>query len=390
MRNDVARAGDNTSEKRRVAIVVTTIFQPDFLSNYANNILEFGHEDHTTIYVVGDRKTPESCGEEAARQRTRGVNARYLSLAEQERYMARFPDLAAEIPVDSDNRRNVGFIMAVEEGADVIVSIDDDNYCLPGVDFVGGHLQCGLNVTESEAIGTGGWFNICSLLEVEPCGELLYPRGFPYALRGEGTGAVVGPASGRVAINVGLWQRDPDVDAIGRLYGNPQVGGLRDRSVLLAAGVRSPINTQNTALTREAMAAYYYVRMGTPLRGMKIDRFGDIFSGYFAQWCADSVGERVRVGSPMVDHRRNRHNLLVDLWHELAGIMMLEDLAAFLTQPAERSASYPEAYRLLSRRLEEVVHGLEGFIWTDESRDYFRRVGSNMRTWVDVYEEIAR
>lgn len=376
-------------DRRSVAIVVTTIFPLRFLPDYTDNILKFGHADHTTIYVIGDQKTPESCAGEAAQQARRGVDVRYLPLKAQADYMARFPELRDEIPINSDNRRNVGFLVALEEGAEVVISIDDDNFCYPDVDFVGEHMRCGTSSTCDEAVGDGGWFNICSLLESEPCAESLYPRGFPYGRRIPGTSGLGGDTTGRVAINVGLWARDPDVDAIGRLYANPQVSRWNGREVLLGPAVRTPINTQNTALSREAMAAYYYVRMGVPLQGMRIDRFGDIFSGYFAQRCAEAVGDRIRVGGPVVDHRRNRHDLLVDLWHELAGIMIIEDLDGFLTSPAEPASSYPEAYRSLSHDLEEVTQRLQGFIWTDETRAYFRKISSIMRIWADAYEEVT-
>ena len=66
----------------------------------------------------------------------------------------------------------------------------------------------------------------------------------------------------------------------------------------------TPVNTQNTALHRDAIPAYYYVRMGFPVKGMVIDRFGDIWSDYFLQRCAQQAGEVVRVGPPVADHRR--------------------------------------------------------------------------------------
>lgn len=381
----------SSCDRRRTVIVVTTIYPLFFLEGYSNNLLKYGHSDHTTILVVGDKKTPTLCNDQAIEQRRRGIDVRYLSLSIQEDYLQRFPDLACEIPINSDNRRNVGFLMALEEGADVVVSIDDDNYCLPDVDFVGEHLKhCGTTVKAHEAVGHNGWFNLCSLLQTESCSELLYPRGFPYRLRDIKSGTVANPTIGKTSINVGLWLRDPDVDAIGRLYANSQISCWNSQQVLLGKGVRSPVNTQNTALTKEAMAAYYYVLMGAPLRGMKIDRFGDIFSGYFVQWCAEAVGDRVCVGGPVTDHRRNQHNLLMDLWNELAGIMMLEDLSVFLSDPTPPASSYLDAYRILTKRLDAVIDNLEGFIWTDESRQYMHKVASIMRTWADVYQAICR
>jgi hypothetical protein len=373
----------------RTAITTTTIFPLDFLDAYADNLLRFGHEGDTTIYVAGDRKSPRGCEAQAAECRARGIDARFLSIDAQHDFLNRFPDLAAIIPENTDNRRNVAYLAALADGADVVISIDDDNYCLGDIDFVGEHGRVGSECTEPEAVGADGWFNLCTFLETEPPLASLYPRGFPYSRRRPGTDAVAGAAAGRVAVNVGLWLLDPDADAIGRLQDRPHVRAWDGRTALLGHGVRSPINTQNTALTRDAMAAYYYVRMGAQLRGLVLDRYGDILSGYFLQVCAEAVGDRVRIGGPVVEHRRHAHDLLVDLYHELAGIMVMEELAEFFSSVQLPGESYLTAYRALSRELESFVAEREGFIWAEETRAYFREVARSMRIWADVAAELG-
>ena len=190
-------------------------------------------------------------------------------------------------------------------------------------------------------------------------------------------------------MNVGLWKGDPDSDAIARLYCRPRIESFDGREVVLGRGVRCPINTQNTALSRAAMAAYYFIRMGDVVRGMKVDRYGDIFSGYFVQVCADAVGDGIRIGSPLADHRRNQHNLLVDLYQELACIMILEDLSKFLTSVKLPGDSYAAAYRSLATQMEDFIGRQEGFVWQPETRDFFRKNAQNMRAWVDVVESFG-
>ena len=153
---------------------------------------------------------------------------------------------------------------------------------------------------------------------------------------------------------------------------------------MLSKRTRCPINTQNTALSREAMAAYYYIRMGVPLGGMRLDRFGDIFSGYFVQICSSAVGDRIRIGSPIAEHRRNVHNLLVDLYNELAGIMILEDMADFLINIQLPSDSYINAYRKLASKLIDFSTEQTGFIWTEETKSFFEDMSKCMAIWVDV------
>lgn len=373
---------------RKVTICTTTIFAIDeFLKAYVQNIKAFGSARDVSILIAGDNKSPAGCVQAAEQYRQQGVDVRFLTLDWQIDYLKRFPDLASIIPENSDNRRNVAYLLALEEGADVIISVDDDNFPSANQDFVGQHLAVGTQETLPEAIGKDGWFNLCSLLLPE-AGQVqdvrLYPRGFPYKKRQRGT-EFVGPKSfGQIGVNVGLWMLDPDTDAIGRLYAAPWIASWDRRSVLLKSGVRCPINTQNTAISREAMAAYYYVRMGVPLRGMRLDRFGDIFSGYFLQVCADAVGDRIKIGAPLTEHRRNAHNLLVDLYNELAGIMILEDMADFLRGTSLPGDSYLSAYKALSHRLESFATMQRGFIWQEETRNYFKTIGKYMRIWADV------
>ncbi|HVG24851.1 MAG TPA: hypothetical protein VND45_11900, partial [Thermoanaerobaculia bacterium] len=113
----------------RVAIVVTTIFEPRFLDGYVENLRRFGHEE-TELIVIIDRKTPATVAERCAHHRRAGMTVLCPTLEEQEAFLARFPTMRGRVPYDSDNRRNIGFLMALDRGAEVLISIDDDNYVL--------------------------------------------------------------------------------------------------------------------------------------------------------------------------------------------------------------------------------------------------------------------
>jgi hypothetical protein len=149
-----------------------------------------------------------------------------------------------------------------------------------------------------------------------------------------------------------------------------------------------PINTQNTALIRDAIPAYYYVRMGHPVGGMKLDRFGDIFSGFFVQKCVQAMGHVVRIGSPVVEHRRSPHNLYKDLWHELAGMVVIDDMLPLLEAPLPPANSYSEAALALADRIEAWVSERQGFLWDNELRQYFLNVSQNMRLWTAACREL--
>jgi hypothetical protein len=61
----------------------------------------------------------------------------------------------------------VSILYAYEQGCDVIIAIDDDNYVLPGTDFVGTHLA-GLSLQENpltSLCSSSGWLNVCKYLK---------------------------------------------------------------------------------------------------------------------------------------------------------------------------------------------------------------------------------
>lgn len=381
---------------RRFDIVVTTIFEPAWLAGYLDNIRLHGHTDAVTIRIICDRKTPAGVYEAANAAVSRGFQVDCPNLIEQETYLNRLGVPQDFIPWNTDNRRNLGYLRAWESGADVLISIDDDNYCRSESDFITAHSvvgqPCGA-FREVKLASGSEWLNICSLLHGD-YDTPIYARGFPYSARGGGQTAELGELRGPLAdqlvvANAGLWLDDPDVDAISRLALRPLVNSADDINAILGPDVWSPINTQNTALHRSAIPAYYYIRMGFPLRGMRIDRFGDIWSGYFLQACARAVGEAVRVGAPVADHHRQTHNLFLDLHQELAGIVLTEDLLPWLRELKLASDNYTGAYAELADALAEQADRFTGFIWDDGGRAFLRETAMHMRTWLRTIQMLA-
>ena len=372
----------------RVAIVVTTIFEPRFLDGYMENLRRFGHEGAELIVII-DRKTPASVAERCEHHRREGMRVLCPTLHEQETFLARFPSMAGRIPYNTDNRRNVGFLMALDRGADVLISIDDDNFVLDDVDFVGEHLVTGRTIDLEELESSDRWFNICSLLHSSTKDEI-FPRGFPYfARRNERTIRREPAGAARVALNAGLWLSDPDVDAMTRLTQAPRIASAEPHSIRLGGGTWTPINTQNTSIARDAIAAYYYVRMGFSLGGLRIDRYGDILSGYLLAKCVKTRGEAIRIGSPVADHRRTPHNLFKDLYHELAGMVLLDDLLPWLLELRIDGSSYRELYASLADALEAKAPSMSGFVWDEGGRDFLIETAEHMRAWLEAVSVIG-
>jgi hypothetical protein len=186
--------------------------------------------------------------------------------------------------------------MALEKGCDYLISIDDDNLCLEGRSFLEDHAVVCAGTRELESVYTStGWFNVLSLMEVTPSN--VYPRGFPYRFRHLPVETCWRSEMGVVHWNSGLWLQDPDLDAATWLVSPANAQSFRGRSVVLGRDTWSPLNTQNTAIHRDAAVAFYFVRMGHALAGMPTGRWGDILSGYLSQACMRHLGYRVRVGT---------------------------------------------------------------------------------------------
>ncbi|HUC52691.1 MAG TPA: hypothetical protein VMR90_01515 [Candidatus Cybelea sp.] len=366
----------------RASLVVTTIFEPTVLEQYHANFKKYGHLDQVEVILIADRKTPPSARQACEKMSARGLRCLCPALEEQEKFLRRLGLDPAIVPYDSDNRRNIGYLMALEAGSDFLLSIDDDNYCIESHDFFGEHSIVTAKPGELEqAESATGFLNICEMLDWATSARP-YPRGFPYFARHKAEDWKIKKGQADIHVNAGLWLIDPDVDAITWLVSSPRVKGFAGRSLVLGQKSWAPVNTQNTALRREVIPAYYFIRMGYPISGTMIDRYGDIFSGYFAQACVKHLGGAVRFGSPLVDHKRNSHNYLKDAGREWACIVLLEDILPWLREVKLEGKTYSEVFESLSYQLEDAVENFQGSMWSDPARGYFHQVGYHMRAWL--------
>jgi hypothetical protein len=289
----------------KIFLVVTTIGDGNFLDSYVKCIIRDGFLEDVSIICIPDLKTPKKLYKKCEEIKKQGISIFCPTVEQQDAFLDKLGSIKQIIPYNSDNRRNIGFLMAFEKGCEVLISVDDDNFPHPSGPFFKEHSIVNQKVKMEAVNSSNGWFNVCDLMEVEP--QTTYPRGFPYHKRHKHPELVSEIEEGVIHINVGLWLGHPDIDAVSCLYAPAKSKAFKGRSVLLGENTWSPINTQNTAIARDAIGAYYFLRMGYPVMGVPIDRDGDIFSGYFVQACARHLGYRIRIGTPVVNHIRNTH-----------------------------------------------------------------------------------
>lgn len=209
-------------------------------------------------------------------------------------------------------RRNIALLEAVAWGADIIVSIDDDNIPLDRDYF--NIFKNILNAYSFSGLKVGQyWFDPGNLL-VPPARH----RGFPF----NSNMLNVVPVTGvRAGVAAGMCLGDPDVSAITRMS-HPMVPSVTELArVGVVVGLRcwTVFNSQNTAFIRE-LAPTMFMPPG-------VGRYDDIFASLIAQRIMGEKNLHVHFGQPFIWQQRNAHNLLNDLKAEIFGMENIRLLA---------------------------------------------------------------
>jgi hypothetical protein len=363
-------------------IVFTTINHPGILQDLRENLHRYGHLDEVKVWVVGDRKTPASAATLATEISALGLETIYFGVDEQDKWGKRFP-LYPLIPYNTDGRRVFGYLRALEDGCETMISIDDDNFPTDD-DFIGFHRRTGQVWQEPLVKEESGFHNICEYLAFEPS-RLVFPRGFPFQLRGQMNKpqSVPPPQGAAIGVTEGLWYDEPDVDATTWLNGKiKSIHYKGPDSFVLEQATWSPVNTQNTSVVRELIPAFVFVTMAWAVPGGKLDRYGDIWGGYFLLALMQGTRYHVAFGRPLVHHRRNPHNYVDDLRYEFWGMILTDWLLEILRR----------SFKPTGRTMPERVLELADFVKTDAIRqlpawcpteitNFIHSTAENLRQW---------
>jgi hypothetical protein len=377
---------------KKLSFVTTTINKPIFFEEYIENIESHGHNPtNIEFLVVGDLKTPLEVEDYCNRlEAETGYEIRYLGVRKQKKWLESrgLDELESYIPHNSIQRRNIGYLDACERGADVIVSLDDDNLARDD-DIAAEFASVGETQEVLEVSTPNDWYNCASMLEYEDEDSRdVYHRGFPYSKRDEEQDYSFERTERKVMIRAGLWLDVPDIDVITHLERSPRASSLReefdDELVALSDGTYCPVNTQNTAFHTDLMPLIHTIPMGDTVEGMEVSRFDDIWLGFFAEKILHSLGETVTYATPLSTHDRNTHNLKRELEHEAIGIRLNEVLVKILGDIEISGDTYEECYRDLIREFRsEIDTGTE---YSFEA--YFKKMLDGMEVWASACEEV--
>lgn len=280
----------------KVAIVVTSINEPGPpLQLLAQGCRKLGHQ----LIIIGDEASPETFQLEGSR---------FYGLPEQMELGFRFAELC---PTKHYARKNIGYLLAIQGGATLIIDFDDDNVPYDSFWDQRNRRQA------VPCITNGGYVNIYRYFS-----ELkVWPRGFPLQHINDPIPVYEDILTADVdcPIQQGLTDIDPDVDAIFRLTQTLPLSFRSDRRVALRDESWCPTNSQNCAWWMDAFPLLY-------LPAYASFRMTDIWRSFVAQRIAWANNWGLLFHEPTAWQERNQHDLMSDFADELPGYLHNETI----------------------------------------------------------------
>lgn len=272
-----------------VYTVITTINQPTAAVRAHAALAE------RRLLVVGDRKTPSDW---------RYAGVEFIPYQEHGAYK-----LGEKLPFDHYCRKMIGYLRAMETGAEIIIDTDDDNPPYTGQAFP--PFEGEFNATAEDL----GFFNAYGYYSK----QRIWPRGFPLRFLAEQKNSEATTERRKAAVRIwqGLADRDPDVDAIFRLLFPGEYVFEKKGPLVLAPGTCCPFNSQNTAFHKDAFPLLY-------LPAQVSFRFTDILRSYVAQPILWAAGFALGFTEASVYQERNAHDLLRDFEDEIPVYLLSE------------------------------------------------------------------
>jgi STELLO glycosyltransferases len=286
--------------KDKIALVVTTIAGPDArLARLAEGCKQSGYE----FIVIGDEASPKTFTLDGCR---------FYSLDEQRELDLNF---ARVCPTRHYARKNIGYLLALRQGATVIIEIDDDN--IPYESFWSARER----MQSVRTNASDGFVNVYRYFSEAN----VWPRGFPLEHINDPPRDFDDLPTEQIdcPIQQALADSDPDVDAIYRLTQPLPLTFTNDRRVALKRGSWCPFNSQNTAWWADAFPLLY-------LPAYCSFRMTDIWRSFVAQRIAWTNNWSVLFQEPTCRQERNQHDLMRDFEQELPGYLHNKKICAAL------------------------------------------------------------
>jgi hypothetical protein len=235
-------------------------------------------------------------------------------------------ELATITPTRHYSRKNIGYLVAIKNGAEELVETDDDN--IPRAEFWNTkHRDVKAHIFEQK-----GWVNVYHYFTKNK----IWPRGFPLEELQNKQPELSHLSEKLVTcpIQQGLADKNPDVDAVYRLTYPLPLDFEVNAKLALGKNAWSPFNSQNTYWFKEAFTLMY-------LPSFCSFRMTDIWRSYVAQRIAWECGWSIFYHEPTVWQERNDHNLMKDFEDEIPGysnnLKICKELQSLALKPGKEN-----------------------------------------------------
>jgi hypothetical protein len=292
------------------ALIITSISPPNaVLQAYATGCQEHGID----YIVVGDVSSPQDF-------RLDGCD--FWDIERQRRCSFK---LAEILPERHYARKNLGYLVAMSRGAEIIIETDDDNF--PYASFWSERQA----EHKARLFANSGWVNVYQFFS----DARIWPRGFPLEYL-QSAGNLEGGVEQTVTspIHQGLADMNPDVDAVYRLVMTLPQSFSERAPVALGKGSWSPFNSQNTTWFKDAFPLLY-------IPSYCSFRMCDIWRSFVASRICWANDWPVVFHQATVYQERNQHDLLRDFRDEIEGYLhnaaICEKLARLDIEPGIRA-----------------------------------------------------
>ncbi|CAF1684991.1 unnamed protein product, partial [Adineta ricciae] len=309
------------------------------------------------LIVIADRKTPSDwlnhLPSHNSSASSPSSSSRLLFLSLQQQQSLRFRILQ-HLPHGSYARKNLGYLIAIQCGAQIIFESDDDNLVETGDIF---HLPKLLQPHQLPWFAFHRQRSLFVNIYASFGHPHIWPRGFPleqlrnitedgwHSLRQNQQNIT------HAYIQQYLADLDPDVDAIYRLAHPMTIGRVQfDRDqppIALESFTFSPYNTQNTVTHYEAFWGLYLPVTTT-------FRVCDIWRGYWVQRLLWDIGGHLIFGRSTVQQVRNSHSYIEDMDDEY---QLYHQSASFVRFLASWSSSNPSLVGRIRELARDISRG---------------------------------
>jgi len=385
---------------KEINFIIPSIRVFEYWRDYLKNFEKFGHDISKIEVLFIDE------GDESTRKKIREIfsetNFEFFGPMEREGFFREnfgknWQKYIEVIPKRAHAETSFGMLVALQRKSDLAIEVDDDTRPFQEHDFIGSHKRFVGSDVKEVVTSNSGFYNVMENLSSNriennkeiPVKEILYPRGFPYHKRFLDNRYNRKQANGKIVLNQGLWFKIPDFDALnilaeGGTEGHPRTRSqsLKEDSVVIDKNNLVTICSMNVAFDIKIIPAFYQL----PMKYMNIDRFDDIWSGFFVKKVADVVGDYVSLGKPCVIHEKAKRDTFKDLKAEMDGMIVNEKLSQMILDTDSDkidNSDYLLGYRSMTQELQKKLTALDGWM-----KDYLDYVFKMMLLWTDICEKL--